>query len=96
MLRNDTAPTRINDLEPASFLASARTEPLHNRRERELLDLFRNGHSVESLQRRSGYHPSQLWALLNLHRGTAEAERQYAAALALYHHMRSITERDDL
>jgi hypothetical protein len=96
MRRTDNPPTRLHELEPASYSAPARSEPRYNSREQELIALYRDGHSVQSLQRRSGYHPSQLWALLDLHRGTDEAERQYAAALALYHHMRSITERDDL
>ncbi len=95
MRQTDNPPTRLHELEPASYSSPARSEPLHNRREQELLDLYRNGATIESLQRRSGYHPSQIWSLLNLHRGTDEAERQYAAALALYHHMRSIT-GDDL
>jgi hypothetical protein len=95
MPKTDNPPTRLHELEPGSYAAPARSAPRYNSREAELIDLYRDGHSVESLQRRSGYHPSQLWALLNLHRGTDEAERQYAAALALYHHMRSITERDD-
>jgi hypothetical protein len=93
--KNTTPPTRIHELEPASYLATTRTGPKHNRKEQELIDAYRRGASIESLQRRSGYHPSQIWALLNLHRGTPEAERQYQDAINLYMHMRSITERDE-
>ncbi len=92
----NSPPTRICDLEPESYAAPARTETLHNRREQDVIDAYRRGGSIESLQRMSGFHPSHIWAILNLHRGTPEAESQYQAALAVYHHMRSITERDDL
>jgi lambda repressor-like predicted transcriptional regulator len=96
MRQTDNPPTRINDLDPASFLASARTEPRFNRREQEVIELYRQGASIESLQRRTGWHPDSLWKILDLHRGTPEAEKQFQAAIRLYVHMRSIIERDDL
>jgi hypothetical protein len=95
MPKTDNPPTRICDLEPASYAAPARTETLHNRREQDIIDAYRRGASIECLQRMSGYHPSHIWALLNLHRGTPEAEAQYQKSLSLYHHMREITERDE-
>ncbi len=95
MRQTDNPPTRLHELEPASYSAPARSAPRYNSREAELIDLYRDGHSVESLQRRSGYHPSQLWKLLDLHRGTPQAEAQYQAAVSLYLHMKAIVERDE-
>jgi hypothetical protein len=89
-------PTRICDLEFTSYAAPARADTLHNRREQDVIEAYRRGGSIESLQRMSGYHPQHIWAILNLHRGTPEAEAQYQKILSLYHHMRAITERDDL
>ncbi len=95
MRKTDNQPTRLHELEPASYAAPARAETLHNRREKDVIEAYRRGGNIESLQRMSGFHPSHIWAILNLHRGTPEAEEQYRRALALYHHMRAITERDD-
>jgi lambda repressor-like predicted transcriptional regulator len=86
---------RIVDLDPATFAASARPEPQQNRREAELLRLYEQGASIESLQRRSGFHPSTIWTLLGLQRETKADEAAYAKALGLYHHMKSIIERDE-
>jgi hypothetical protein len=95
MRRTDNPPTRMHELEPASYAAPARSGPRYNNREQELIALYRDGASIEFLQRRSGYHPSQLWKLLDLHRGTPQAEAQYQAAVSLYLHMKAIVERDE-
>ncbi len=95
MRKDQDQALRIATLEPATFMAKTRSEPQRNQREDEILRLYELGASIESLQRRSGSHPSTLWNILGLKRETKADEAAYAKALGFYHHMKSIIERDE-
>jgi lambda repressor-like predicted transcriptional regulator len=95
-MRKSKVTTRITDLDVKSYLATARKEPRLNTREQELIQLHKQGASLVFLQRKSGYHPSQLFTLLNIDRNTVEGAASYAEVEKVWmHYTRLIIERDE-